>query len=211
MDDFDTLLKNSQINCDHWRSLDRSVTEVDSNHVLNVNNYLQDGFVPVCKVQHDILLSDGTYGWRYVESDLSLLFSEHRSWVYFVVVDNAIVKVGQTGLRLGIPYDVVAPENDRDQPICGTTNRFGRMRRQFNKPGQREDTDSRNRKLLQSCVEEGRVTLWAKACPITLYEVTVQGINTVVEKTMNVDLETIILDHIQRDWGRYPVLNVCRK
>lgn len=167
------------------------------NSALNINNYVTDGFVRVCRV---VLMTDDS--WRYKEINKDIMFSEHSSWVYFIVVDNEIVKVGETGNPLGIRSSRFVPEWGY-QPKTGTESRFGRYRKG-------DQTDAYIRKSLEKETIEGRVSLWAKKCPTLLHEVTIQGQKRNTTVSMHKDLELDIMQHMLNN-GAWPRLNKSMK
>lgn len=57
----------------------------------------KDSFVQVCKV-----VEDSSGNWMYAEINEDVMFDTHTSWVYFIVDNGIIKKVGETGLQLGI-------------------------------------------------------------------------------------------------------------
>ena len=63
------------------------------NPVFNIRHYKKDGFQKVCNV------NQFAGEWHYSDIDTELMFCNHRSWVYFIVVDDEIVKGGETGLK----------------------------------------------------------------------------------------------------------------
>ena len=74
--------------------------------LLNINTYVQDGFSKVA----DVRANPDTGKWELVEQSSSL-YENHTSWVYAVVVGEEIVKIGETGLKLGIK------KQRTDQPV----------------------------------------------------------------------------------------------
>ncbi len=163
---------------------------------LNVKNYANDGFVKVCNV---VLLTDDS--WMYENINYETMFKDHRSWVYFIVVDDEIVKVGETGNPLGIESGTRF--RGWKQPLTGTTSRFGRYRKGDN-------TDAYIRKSLELEAIEGRVSLWAKECPLVESAVTIQGKEIKTKSSIHKSLELDILKFIleQKCW---PKLNKSMK
>ena len=101
--------------------------------LLNINTYVQDGFSKVA----DVRANPDTGKWELVEQSSSL-YENHTSWVYAVVVGEEIVKIGETGLKLGIK------KQRTDQPVYNTTNRMGRLAgfgNTFGANWQKTDTD----------------------------------------------------------------------
>lgn len=167
--------------------------------VFNINNFLDDGFEKVCDVTG---FHNKDKEWKYININESLMFSNHESWVYFIVVDKAIVKCGETGNPLGIK-NAKNYWHDK-QPITGTKSRFGRLRK-----GDR--TDYYLRESILPYLEKGlNVSLWAKKCPIATKDVLVSGQKISVTLTMHKDLEQIYLDHFKTN-ACLPVFNKASK
>jgi hypothetical protein len=172
---------------------------------IYISNYLADGFKKVCDVE---CYTDKT--WSYFNIDETLMYSEHRSWVY-CIVDNSgslggkIVKLGETGNPLGIKntWNKVA-EGEQAQPICGTTSRLGRYR----KGG---GTDENIRYNLYKEARKYNIGIWAKQCEIIKKQYMVGGQFIDVCITSHKDQELMYLDHIKNTTGSYPWLNVGRK
>lgn len=64
---------------------------------VNIHFLEPDGFKKVCDV---VALKDKT--WRYKNINKDLMYSDHTSWVYAIVLGKSIVKIGETGVPLGI-------------------------------------------------------------------------------------------------------------
>ena len=63
------------------------------NDILNIDTYIADGFVKVCDV---ILDPNDEQFWKYINIDEDVMYSEHRSWIYFIVDGKEIAKAGET-------------------------------------------------------------------------------------------------------------------
>lgn len=167
---------------------------------LDINSYIADGFSKVC----DVCEAPGKY-WFYKNIDKTLMFSKHRSWVYFILVDNTIVKVGETGNPLGIKaswsYD---PDEWEWQPIRGSRSRFGRYR-------YGDTSDEAIRWLLSEEVQAGRVSLWARMCEMVETEILIGGQLKLAATTFHKELELHYLDHIVQETGSLPYANKSRK
>ena len=171
--------------------------------LLNIKTYEPDGFKKVAEIEADP--TDGT--WRLVEQRDSL-FEDHNSWVYAIVVGEEIVKIGETGLPLGIR----AKRGDISQPVIGTHNRFGRLRgfgKTFQSSWQR-DTDVRIRSALheEACQAVGKVSLWAKRCDLIGINSKLYGEKFTTYTTYHKQIEKAYLTHIQTQTGILPRLNV---
>jgi hypothetical protein len=167
-----------------------------SNIVSNVNHYSTLGFEKVCDVSDSLYNNDG---WLYSNINQSLLYADHTSWVYFVVEDDIVVKVGESGVPLGIRTKY------HGQPLSGTKCRFGRLANHKN-----DNTDSRIRESLKKSVTAGKVSLWAKKCEIELKEMKLEKNPLVCKKVYHKELELAILDYMS-DNHYWPKLNTFRK
>lgn len=165
----------------------------DPDSLLGVEAYINDGFVKVCDVR-----MDSHNHWFYVNINEKVMFDGHKSWVYFILVDDCIYKVGETGNPLGIRV------RNSDQPKACSSNRFGRYRCG-------DGTDLFVRSELQYEVIDQRVSLWARRCDIVSAPVVVGGETKAAITSFQKDLELHYLDHIFSKTGRYPPLNKGRK
>lgn len=175
---------------------------------LNIQNYVQDGFEKVCAVT----LSgeeNNHYNWFYKDINQDLMYADHRSWLYFIVVNGEIWKVGETGNPLGLRYK---RDTWRSQPKPGTEGRLGRYRTGDYGGDVRMDTDWAIRERLHNEINEGAlVEFWAKKCPIAAIEVTVAGNKEYVGSAIHKELEMSYLDYIFEETGNLPKLNKLRK
>ena len=163
--------------------------------ITNINNFVQDGFEKVCDVRGSTVL------WHYKNIREDLLFSNHDSWVYMIVLNEMIVKVGETGNPLGLK----AYYGNKCDTLLGTKSRLGRLR---NGTG----TDRYIRQRLNEDLNAGHsVSIWAKKCPIRFLDLTISGKQTKVKHTIHKNLEQAILDHFLREIGQLPILNKARK
>lgn len=160
---------------------------------LNINSYTGDGFVKVCDV-----CADYSNRWFYENINESMMFSDHTSWVYMIVVDETIVKVGETGKPLGVRT------KNTGQPKFGTEGRFGRYRGG-------DQTDYYIREELSKEVSEGRVSLWARRCEMVSLSITVGGNDDQTLTSFHKDLERRYLDFILTHTGMLPSLNKAKK
>jgi hypothetical protein len=165
------------------------------NPALDICSYKADGFEKVCKV-----MPVWTGEWWYADICEELMFSDHRSWVYFIVVDQEIFKVGETGNPLGIR----STRGNREQPKKGSESRFGRLR-------DGDQTDAVIRESLSDWARVGKVELWARRCDIVEIPVILAGQPSQTSVTYHKDLEMRYLDHIYEQTGGYPRLNKARK
>jgi hypothetical protein len=173
---------------------------INRQKIFNIKNYIEDGFEKVC----DVLSTKDATEWFYSNINEELMYSDHRSWIYFLVIDNAIVKCGETGNPLGIPSKNKFLKET--QPVTGTKSRFGRLRKQ---PG---DTDQYLRESVVPYISNGhKVSLWAKKCPILNKEVKVAGQTTKVPTTMHKDLEIMYLEYFKTNAFCLPMFNKATK
>jgi len=179
--------------------------------LLNINSYVQDGF----EIVADVDAGDIDGKWEFVDQRPSL-FEAHKSWVYAVVLGEEIVKIGETGLQLGIrprfsKYNRATGELKEDQPIMGTKCRMGRLRgfgHTFS-PQFAKDTDVRIRSALHEDASEaiGNVSVWAKRCDMIGIESTLYGEPYVTYTTYHKQLESAYLTRIRKETGVLPRLN----
>jgi hypothetical protein len=166
--------------------------------LLNINTYVQDGFSKVA----DVRANPDTGKWELVEQSSSL-YENHTSWVYAVVVGEEIVKIGETGLKLGIK------KQRTDQPVINTTNRMGRLAGFGNTfdANQKPDTDVRIRSTLHEEALKGNVCIWAKRCDILGVLSVLYGETYKTFTTYHKQLEKAYLTRIQNETGVLPRLN----
>lgn len=170
-----------------------SSTDTKQKDLSNIASW--PSFKKVC----DVRSSPGIL-WDYINIDRDLMYADHRSWVYFIVVNGTIYKVGETSLQLGI-------ENRYGQPLCNTNNRFGRYRRQ--KDSDRADTDEVIRLALRAQVVAGQVELWAMQCEEVAHTFQLGGSTITVSATVHSPLEKRILD-VMLENGHWPSGNKLR-
>ena len=162
-------------------------------NALDIKNYQVDGFVKVCDVAND---SDNR--WYYTDINEAAMFADHKSWVYFIVVNGEIVKVGETGNPLGVRMKT------SNQPKLGTEGCFGRYRTG-------DLTDAVIREELKKEVCKGLVTLWARRCEMVTVTTSVCGQDDITVTSFHKDLEMRYLDYIFAQTGTLPKLNKARK
>lgn len=174
------------------------------NTCLNISHYIQDGFKKVCDVANGSILAELNERYLgkfyYTNTDESLLFSKHNSWVYMIVDDTEVVKIGETGQPLGIRGNF-----NNGQPVWSTACRLGRL------ASWDDNTDGRIRKELDESTKKIKVSIWAKPCQKTVTGVTVGGVTKDINLCFHKDLELAYLDYFYENVGRYPKLNVGRK
>jgi hypothetical protein len=175
--------------------------------VTDISYYTE--FRRVCRVAQNL-----SGEWYYTDIDQEIMYRDHRSWVYLIVVDGEVWKIGETGNPLGIASSrdfryTETPEGDYvkyPQPSPGTTNRLGRYRKGCG-------TDARCREQLRGPIDQGAlVEFWAYACPeMTSTPVILEGQEKfTVRSQMHKQLEVCLLDNYHRLQWNYPPLNKAR-
>jgi hypothetical protein len=169
------------------------------NHAFNINNYINDGFEKVCEVKE--YYSE----WMYININKELMFSNHNSWVYLIVLNENIVKCGETGNPLGIPEQRSYRWEYPIQPIGNSKCRFGRLRKG-------DGTDSYIRRELRDSIKAGNnVSLWAKKCKLHVVTESLGGKSRLVDTSIHKHLEQMYLEHFKDQGGRLPWLNKASK
>jgi hypothetical protein len=159
---------------------------------MKIQDLSRDGVEHVCDV-----VQAPHNRWFYSNINQDLMFQEHKSWVYFIVDQDEIVKIGQTGVPLGIRC------SNSEQPLSGTKCRLGRYRGG-------SDTDDYIRRELRKSVKQGQVSVWARKCLVVSIETTVNGESFVLENKFQKDLELAYLDRYRELTGHLPRLNKGR-
>ena len=163
---------------------------------MKIQNYIEDGFSKVCDV---IIHPDRKDQWYYENVDYNFVGPEKKSWLYFIVKGDNIVKCGESGNPLLLETKGANPRWKK-----GTFSRLGRYINGCT-------TDTVIREELYKDVQKGKVSVWAKRLPVTSVKVIVMGEEKVVERSIHKDLEMVYLDHFITEYGRLPVLNKGRK
>jgi hypothetical protein len=166
---------------------------------LNINNYKIDGFQKVCDIT---LKLDNHNHWYYENINYQVMYDTHRSWVYFIVEDNEIIKVGETGNPLGIQKVEFWWDQ---QPLSGSKCRIGRY---INGDG----TDESIREQLFESMHKklNSYSFWAKKCNYISLPFTIWGNPYTTNATIHKDLEKQYLDFIKTHTGTLPRLNKSR-
>lgn len=166
---------------------------------LKIEDYPE--FQKVCDVK-----DDGSGGWWYQNINEELMYSTHRSWLYCIVVNGIIFKIGETGNPLGIAQQQAQEQYDNQtQPITGSQSRLGRYRKM------QDATDGEIRKKLIGFVEAEVVSIYAKKCEIIIREEMIRDQKIQVHYASHKDQEIAYLDFIKNSVGIFPMLNQCRK
>ena len=191
-----------------FENLFQAVDNPATSTYFNIENFKEEGFQKICDVFLD--KNDNGNKWIYKNINIPLMYGGHNSWVYFIVVDDNIVKCGETEQPLGIKSTKYIGL-DR-QPITGTKSRFGRLANMpFDTNTKDGGTDFVIRELIKTHLENNcNVNLWARKCEIFEQTVLVAGQEKRIEFTFHKDLEKIYLDLFKRNAGSYPELNKNR-
>lgn len=160
----------------------------------------------VCRVNNVNIncAEDEKFGsqWYYDQIDTSVLYSDHRSWVYVITVNKDIRKIGECGVPLGIKNS-----KKGTQPLKNTNNRLGR----YSYHNEENDTDTVIRYSLYDEIKEGKtVEFYAYKCPIIETDIVLGGINYKLQSCIHKDLEKVFLDHYKHLTGKLPELNIAR-
>lgn len=169
---------------------------------LDINSYLSDGFKKLCDVENgDNRVGTVYHGkFYYTNIDQTLMFSKHRSWVYMIVNNSVIEKVGETGNPLGI-----RKSNGCTQPKWSTECRIGRL------ASWKCNTDGRIKEELYESCNKNNVSIYVKKCDQSIKTISIAGQIKTMYLSCHKDLEMTILDHIFQQTNTYPRLNQCRK
>lgn len=174
---------------------------------LNIKDIKDFSFQKVCRIENYNVCKNTHPRWKiewlYTEINQDLLYSDHRSWVYFITCNGNIMKIGETGNPLGIRKKA----KDDNQPLCATTNRLGR----YNRYIPSGDSDQFVREYMYDYIQNNSlVEIWAYKCPIVEIECEFNGEKIKVNSTIHKHLEKKLIDYYINYTGRYPVLNTGR-
>jgi hypothetical protein len=168
--------------------------------IYDIENFVSDGFSKVCEVDP----TSGPDKWFYYKINKDLMYSNHCSWVYFIVLGTYVVKVGETGNPLGIGENYLYG-NRPMQPAANSKSRLGRLR-------SLDGTDSWIRQALKPYLAENYpVSIWAKKCPLALVEQRLRGNDKKIVSTIHKEMELAYLDYFCTRSGYYPDCNKGRK
>ena len=180
---------------DMIKEYEKAKAEANSNPEAEyIGHYLHLGFKKVCSVKSTRV---GNY-WFYENIDKSIMYSEHRSWVYAITRHGRIVKFGETGLRLGI-------EMPDGQPKVGTKCRLGRYRKNG-------ETDLSIRDMYRRETQESFnvMEIYALQCPEIDHKITIVKEEKIIKAQIHKELEKTLLDYFKENIGRYPSANTGR-
>ena len=159
---------------------------------MKIQNYIDDGFSKVCDVTIHPERDDQ---WYYKNVDRKFVGEDHKSWLYFIVKGDDIVKCGESGNPLLLETKGANPRWKK-----GTKSRLGRYINGCT-------TDTYIRTELYEDVRQGKVSIWAKKCKVTSSKIVVMGQESTVERSIHKDLEMVYLHHFITEYGQLPPLN----
>lgn len=170
-----------------------------SNPTFEMKNFVNDGFERVC----DVDVSSRRYEWMFVNVNSDLMWADHNSWVYFIVVNGVIFKCGESGNPIGIKGSLVV--NGTRQPLRSTKCRFGRL-------STGDGTDAYLRESLDPYLKQNiKIEIWAKKCPIYYIEEKINGKKTQIPTTIHKSLEQMYLAYFSNKTGNLPWFNKAHK
>lgn len=165
---------------------------------LTIDVFKADGFLHVCDICTETSTSDIL---NYININEQLMYDLHGGWVYLIVVDGMVKKVGETGHPLGI-----RPKYNGNQPVGGTKARLARYRR--HKDSTRNDTDQCIRRELQIFINnKSIISFWAKKCKNPDAETMVLGELRTIKTEFHKVIEKLYLNSISEEYGELPPLN----
>jgi len=176
----------------------KDVKLANQQQYLRIELFEKVGFEKVA----DVSLWEG-FGdlWIYQNMRQDLMYSRHASWVYLIVVNGIVYKIGETGNPLGIK------SKTHSQPIAGTTNRFGRL---ANNNSSYTDTDARIRREIKEQVKQGLVSVWAFKCPENTTTMNIGDLSFDIQTQIHKSMEKRLLDQLN-SVGALPDGNSCIK
>ena len=164
-----------------------NVVSINSMHSLHISNFIQEGFQHVADVKEQTYYEDTN--WELVNYNEQLLFSNHNSWVYVIVEDDTVVKLGESGQPLAI-------QGPRTFMKAGTQSRFGRLISHGWAHPSSNDTDSRIRGVLKESASQGKVSLYALKCEKVETTYQVLGQERTIYMQVHKDLEKAYLSRL---------------
>ena len=168
----------------------------------HINYYHNLGWKKVCTVKSQYFGND----WFYEEIDETLMYSNHRSWIYAITVDGVIQKIGETERPLGIK------SKKTNQPITGTKSRLGRYRTHKASSCRESDTDETIRDSLRRETQDPNkeVAFYAIKCPEVFHKFKFLNEEISIPAQIHKRLEKFLLDYYFQQYNEYPPLNVGR-
>ncbi len=167
---------------------------------LTIDAFIPDGFKHVC----DVCPKTSTVDlWNYTNIDDNIMYDTHAGWVYLILVNKVVYKVGETGMPLGIQ----GKRKNSRQPVGGTKSRLSRYRLYKDKD---YDTDHVIRQKLQENLDnKDVVSFWAKKCDNINVMETVLGESRSIKTETHKILEKMYLRTIKEEYGELPKLHVA--
>jgi len=164
---------------------------------LRMNDFIRDGFEFVCNINNSKSNEDK---WYYENIVQSIMYCNHRSWVYFIVVDGYIFKIGETSQPLG-----VRKSGFQIQPNTGSKSRLGRYI-------DGDGTDEAIRESSVPYITDGyRIEIWAKKCEISKAKTLIFGEETEIQQSTQKDQEMAYINKFEDSVGIRPIWNKYRK
>ena len=158
--------------------------------VFNIDNYICDGFQHVADV-----VCHPNLEWSFCRANFDLLFSPHDSNVYLITQGKRLVRIGESGLPLGIRHS-----GELNQPVPNSSCRLGGYRRGtsmlFVREALKDFTD---------------VSIWAMQCEIKEQRVIIGGRERIFKSTYHKELEKFLLEKCINLSGSIPPLNPIKK
>lgn len=184
---------------------------------ISIRPWQKDGFIKVADAKF-FYTTETTNYYNHYEFDYynvnhELMFSSHNSWIYCITLNNFIIKIGETGNRLGLPYSGTKRLKYRyhyDNPKSGSKSRLGRLKASYYNE---YDTDYKIRESLYKHTKHDKdiISVWAKKCEKQACDIPIGGNIVRTEQTTHKFQEMAYLDLFYKKCKDYPILNSCRK
>jgi hypothetical protein len=163
---------------------------------LKIDQYIPDGFNFVCNTNKNSTIER----WYYENIVESIMYDTHSSWLYLLVVNYYIFKIGESANPLGVRGKL-----SQLQPNTGSRSRIGRY-------STGDSTDLYIRTLAQPYIDAGhRVEFWAKKCEIIPSTTKILGEDTDIDHVSQKLQELIYLDRFKQEVKMFPAWNKYRK
>lgn len=170
---------------------------------LDIRHFVSEGFQKVC----DVDARSQVHEWWYFNINKELMYSPHSSWVYFIVIDDSVVKVGESGNPLGLKNQSYYDFNNlrETQPTGGSKARLARLRKG-------DGTDRFLREELTPYLHAGHsVSIWAKKCPVKSINENIGGRQIDIPAMVHKHMEIAYLEHFKKNFGHLPYFNKATK
>jgi hypothetical protein len=168
---------------------------MDETPMLSIHTLKREGFFKAADV--NFIEDSVVCAWEFTNIS-SRASVEEPCWVYCVVVDDEIAKLGETGLKL---FEL---DEQRQCVGTGTQSRMGRLRR-----GSGTDRNIREALFYEVC--DNRVSIWATKCKYTVITESVLGEEVDHIVGNHKQLESMYIKHIKQIVGKRPPLNKIDK